>query len=610
VDAFARNHTGKPFTDAYLTREGYRYSATFPYTLPDGTLLYEHLRYDLDPKAPGAPPAILHPPKKRFVTRRRIGSIWVFGAPDRRVIYRWADIIRAGPGATVFLPEGEGKVEALVKAGYLATTVLAHNWAPECIAALSGYHLIIPADHDEKGREYAMAAAKTLGGVAASIRVVDYWDLWMRLDPDTRGAEPDIHEDIKDWLTRRGGDAAALLNICLTVPVEGGKLDVWDAGETLTSTKEPPRQWLIYGQFCRCFLGGLVAPGDSGKTTLRIMQAVELATGRSLLGGKIFGRRKVLIVCFEDDAMELRRRIRAACIHHKIAPAELTGWLFCANLNGGPKLAELDAKGRKRMVGQLDKLLRQNINAYGIDLVVLDPFIKLHALNENDNPDMDFVCAALIKIAQECNVAVDCPAHTHKGVIAAGDSDARRGASAQRDAGRLDYTLTPMTEDEAKQFGIPEDERKSYVRLDKAKANLVRAMKARWFKLASVNLGNSDGEYMDGDDVQAIEQWDPPDTWFGITPDVNDAILDDINHGLPNGRRYSKASNTSDDRKVWHVVQRHCMDKHEAQCREVIKHWFKNGTPYEDEYPNPLRRNEMEKGIFVKERAPKCDSAA
>jgi hypothetical protein len=66
------------------------------------------------------------------------------------------------------------------------------------------------------------------------------------------------------------------------------------------------------------------------------------------------------------------------------------------------KLAELDAKGRRRQIGALDGMLRWAIARTGCSLVVLDPFVKIHALNENDNPDMDFVCSALIKIAQDC----------------------------------------------------------------------------------------------------------------------------------------------------------------------------------------------------------------
>jgi hypothetical protein len=314
---------------------------------------------------------------------------------------------------------------------------------------------------------------------------------------------------------------------------KSNELGEWDAGERLSGKLPPPRRWLIAGLLCRTFLSGLVAPGDVGKTTLRLTQAIELATGHELLGIRIFGRHRVLIISFEDDDDELHRRLLAICKHHKIDPAELRGWLFCKDLNGGPKLAELDAKGRRRQIGRLDGLLRQAIGRRDYGLVVLDPFVKLHALNENDNPDMDFVCSALIKIAQDCNIAVDAPAHTHKGQIQAGDADARRGGSAQRDAGRLDYTFTVMTEEEAKRFGIPADERKRYMRLDKAKANIVRAMKARWFRLVSIPLGNSTTEYPDGDEVQALERWEPPATWGDVSAEALNAILDETEVEMP-----------------------------------------------------------------------------
>jgi hypothetical protein len=370
-----------------------------------------------------------------------------------------------------------------------------------------------------------------------------------------------------------------------------------DAGELLGNALPPPRQWLTLGQFCRSFLSGLVAPGDVGKTTLRLTQAVELATGRELLGMRLFGRRRVLIVSFEDDLAELHRRLLAICIHHGINPAELKGWLFCRALNGGPKLAELDAQGRRRRAGLLDKLLRQAIAHRHYDLLILDPFVKLHALNESDNPDMDFVCSLLIKIAQDCGIAVDSPAHTHKGAIQAGDADARRGASAQRDAGRLDYTFTVMSEDEAKRFGIPIDERKRYMRLDKAKANIVRAVKARWFQLVSVPLGNTTAEYPEGDNVQAIEKWEPPATWGGISAEALNAILDEMEVEMPDGRRYSGQPQAK-DRAAWRAVQKYCPTKSEAQCREIIREWIASGVLHEKKYHDPVSRKE-EWGLFV-----------
>jgi hypothetical protein len=223
------------------------------------------------------------------------------------------------------------------------------------------------------------------------------------------------------------------------------------------------------------------------------------------------------------------------------------------------------------------------------DLLIFDPFVKLHALNESDNPDMNFVCELLIKIAQDCNIAVDSPAHTHKGQIQAGDADARRGASAQRDAGRLDYTLTVMSEEEAEQFGIPADERKRYMRLDKAKANIVRAVKAHWFQLVSVRLENATDEYPDGDEVQAIERWEPPETWEGLNDETRAAILDDIEAGLPTGQRYSNAGPAT-KRAAWKVVQRRCPAKPEAQCREIIRQWLKAGVLLEGEFMDPVQR--------------------
>jgi hypothetical protein len=413
----------------------------------------------------------------------------------------------------------------------------------------------------------------------------------------------DVDEDEAfDWLDAQLHDenaqpAGANSNDASAKNAQDAELDEWDAGELLSGPLPSPRQWLIGGIFCRTFLSGLVAPGDVGKTTLRLTQAIELATGRELLGLRVYQRCKVLVLSFEDDRAELHRRLLAICQHHGIDPGELKGGLFCRDLNGGAKLAELDAKGRRRQIGRLDGMLRRAIKRTGCDLVVLDPFVKIHALNENDNPDMDFVCSALIRIAQDCGIAVDSPAHTHKGQIQAGDADARRGGSAQRDAGRLDYTLTVMTEDEAKAFGIVADERKRFMRLDKAKANIVRAIKARWFRLVSVRLNNADSVYVEGDEVQAIERWEPPETWAGIEGDTLNAILNDLDAGTPNGRRYSKHG-AATDRAAWKVVQKHCPAKTEAQCREIIKQWCEAGTLFEETGHDPVSRKD-EKGLYV-----------
>jgi hypothetical protein len=597
-------HTGEPFDDSHLLKN-YVLKTAFPYTLPDGTLLYENVRYELKPG--------LTPGKKlkakEFLARRKVNGLWQFGAGDRHVPYNWPAIMKAGPGSEVFVCEGESNAEALISRDFLATTALFHKWAPECVSALTGMHAIILEDFDTRGEWYAARAREALEPVAASIRVVPYGHLWSKLPEAARATPPQLAEDVKNWLEDRGGDPAALLDICREIPVKGSELEEWNAGKRLSGPLPPPRQWLTHGQFCRRFLGSLVAPGETGKTTLRLTQAIELATGRELLGMHIYARTKVLIICFEDDDDELQRRLLAICLHHKISPAELDGWLFCQTLTDGPKLARTGAKNRQRQAGELDGMLRRAIARTGCGLLLLDPFVGLHDLNENDNPDMNFVCGKLIKIAQDCNIAVDAPAHTHKGVIAAGDADARRGASAQRDAGRLDYTLTVMTEDEAEALGIAPEDRRQYVQLHKAKANIVRAMKAQWYRLINVDLGNTDEVYTGGDSVQAIECWAVPEVWEGVDPALTTTILDVIAKGLPDERYYSPYASAGADRQAWRVVAIHCPAKREALCKEIIKQWIAKGVLFVDSYDNPNSRK-PEKGLFVDDsKRPRQPSA-
>jgi hypothetical protein len=298
----------------------------------------------------------------------------------------------------------------------------------------------------------------------------------------------------------------------------------------------------------------------------------------------------------EDDRDELRRRILAARLHHGIDPDELDDWLYCWTPKG-IKLAEM--KDGAQQKGRLETLIRDKIKSRGFGLVALDPFIKVHALGENDNGAMDYVCELLTKIAIDLNVAVDIPQHTKKGLQTAGDADAGRGASATRDAGRLFYTLTRMTEEEAKTFGIPAELRALYVRLDSSKVNIAPpSSEATWFKLVGVTLGNQTSDYPAGDEVQTVERWHPPKTWEGVSADQLNAALTDIAEGLPNGQRYSGASAAKGERAAWSLIQRHSPDRTEPQCREIIRTWIKNGVLIEEEYDDPIERKPR-KGLSV-----------
>jgi hypothetical protein len=402
------------------------------------------------------------------------------------------------------------------------------------------------------------------------------------------GEEPPPHESIPEI-----ADGDPIFEPVATGKALPSSLGDWDAGDH--TDIPPPREWLLGNQFCRRFLSGVLAPGATGKTALRTLQYLAVATGRPLTGQHVFKRCRVLILSLEDDDSELRRRLAAARLHHEIGSEELKGWLFCATPKG-IKLAEV--KDGARVSGPLEAMLRETIQRRKIDLLGLDPFVKLHALEENDNGSMDFVCDLLVKLAIEFNIAVDVPHHTKKGQQTAGDADAGRGASAARDAGRLMYTLTRMADAEGETFGIPAEERRLYVRLDSSKVNIAPPSgEATWFKLVGVHLDNGTPDYPNGDDVQTVIPWHPPQTWDGVSSAQLNAALDEIEAGLSNGQRYSDAPRVT-DRAAWSAVQRHCPSRTENQCRAIVKTWTKSGVLTVEEYDDPIERKPR-KGLRV-----------
>lgn len=372
------------------------------------------------------------------------------------------------------------------------------------------------------------------------------------------------------------------------------RLGVWDAGDD--DYQITPRQWLLGNVFCRQFLSSLLADGGVGKTATRLAQLISLAIGRSLTGETVHCRCRVLILSLEDSKDELRRRVYAVMRYHGVRPDDVRGWLFLAAPKG-LKLMEKDAEGSVRL-GKLGKFIGHALAEYQPDVISLDPFVKAHSLEESDNSAIDDLCTFLADMAITYNCAIDLPHHTRKGVAAAGDAQMGRGASSMVDAARLVFTLTRMSPDEAKQFGLDEAERRSLVRMDPGKVNIAPPAKdARWFRLVGVPLGNGTERYPLGDNVQTVVPWTPPSVWQGVTADLANRILDDIDAGLTNGSRYSN-HNRAGDRAASAVVQRHLPAHAEKQARDMVATWIKNGVLELRDYDDPTERK-IRQGLYV-----------
>jgi hypothetical protein len=372
-------------------------------------------------------------------------------------------------------------------------------------------------------------------------------------------------------------------------------LNVWNAGRDFEVPS--PRGWLLGNAFCREFLSSLLGHGGVGKTALRILQALALATGRNLTGEHVFERVRVLLISLEDGAKELRRRVLAARRYYDIPLADLDGWLFLAAPGGDAGKLMIAGKHGHAMIGELAAYLEAEIIAHGIGLLMIDPFVKTHSLPENDNTGMDSVAQLLTNLAIRFDIAIDVPHHISKGIAEPGNADRGRGASSVVAAGRLIYTATTMQPDEAANFGISDERRKEYFRVDHAKVNITPGSKpANWFHLIGVALGNPTALYPNGDEVHTVELWSPPDIWAGVNYDVINKILNAIDEGIGDGNFYSSVAAAGADRAAWRVVLRFAPDKTEGQARDIIKAWKRSGVLEEFEYTNPKTRKDV-KGL-------------
>jgi hypothetical protein len=155
----------------------------------------------------------------------------------------------------------------------------------------------------------------------------------------------------------------AEFTVCDTATPAASPQPYVPASEPWCDDDEPiaPREWLLANVFCKYFLSGLTGRGGSGKTALRVAQAMSVAIGRSLTGEHVFRQANVLFISFEDHRIELKRRIRACRLHHNVSAEELRGKMFV--WNQGDKIVAFDPEakclGPGPVVGELIAFIRE-----------------------------------------------------------------------------------------------------------------------------------------------------------------------------------------------------------------------------------------------------------
>lgn len=256
----------------------------------------------------------------------------------------------------------------------------------------------------------------------------------------------------------------------------------------------PRRRWLLGHSLLRNFVRVLVAPGGTGKSIYAIQEAISVATGVRLTGEEVVEQGAVWIYNTEDPLDEIQRRIVGIAQHFEL-PIRRLDDVHVTSGRDRPLILVEDRGGLTIVNKDAINAMIQYIHDNNIKLLVVDPLVKAHRVDENNNGHMDLVIQAFGQIIAHTGCAVSLVHHTRKAAsgAGAGEKDASRGASAVTDAARVAHTLSTMSPKTAEGYGLTADEARWYVRLDDAKANLAPPQeRTRWFRKTSVTIPNGE----------------------------------------------------------------------------------------------------------------------
>src|SRR5262249_53385162 len=286
-----------------------------------------------------------------------------------------------------------------------------------------------------EGQILANDARAKLAPVAASVRVVPYPHLWAHLSLEQRGgdAEPAPGEDIKDWLVKRKGDTAKLLDICREVPADG----IISAKPYQFPAEADIPQWVwLYGwHLLRGEVAGTAAMGGTGKSTLSIVEALAMASGRSLLGPFVPMPLRVVLINLEDTRNTMDKRIAAVMRQYGLTAADVGDRLIViAKGEVKVKIAKQRRSGDVERNEQDIAALIRLVTEHHADVLSIDSFIRTHRVNENDNSAIQEVVECFEDIAVEAQCAVHLWHHTRKSGGEKVTIESARGAIAFIDA--------------------------------------------------------------------------------------------------------------------------------------------------------------------------------
>lgn len=437
---------------------------------------------------------------------------WASGKPKGDPVpYRLQEII-SRPDEPIWLVEGEKDADNLAALGLLATTAPGGGGnfplTPEFGRWFDGRSVIAIMDNDATGLRWRERVTQAIADVVhismpAPSKDVSDWlsaggtvdDLW----------ELSRNPPAEDYSPIQSGDADSPSALIIPTPFQ------W-----IDPSAIPPREWLYGDHLIRKFVSLTVSPGGLGKSSLALVEALAMTSGRELLHDAIHEPEPLRVWYWngEDPQEETRRRVVAAAKHYGLKPDEFAPRLFTDSGRDQPVI--LGEVGRDGIVINEDLFqhIEQTMIANRIDVFMADPFVSAHRMGENDNNAIDAIVKRLGTLADRTNAAVEIVHHVRKPSTADAVTDVNdaRGASALIGGVRSARVLNVMSVEMARDANIPDDLRLRHFSVSNGKANMTaKSAEASWRFLESVCLENQT-ETRKADNVGVVTYYKLPES--------------------------------------------------------------------------------------------------
>ena len=368
-------------------------------------------------------------------------------------------------------------------------------------------------------------------------------------------------------------------NQALNIPSEPSESPTEDATEQNWPTPYemfdaltlPRREWVYGHDYIKKYISVTASAGGIGKTSAIIVEAIAIATGKDLLGTTVKEQSNVWVINLEDPISEMQMRTIAAMQHYGITPDDIKGRLF---MDGEDTMQiTLAAESRDGLVTNDDLLahISRKIKENNIGVVILDPFVSAHLVNENNNGSIQAVVAMLRKLARDTNSSIQLVHHIRKTNGDDATIDSVRGAGSLIGAARAARVINRITPEDAMALGVDEHEALGIFRVDDGKANLAPPSdKATYRRMQSVEIAN-------GEHIGVATEFKLPDLFDGVTAENARNVQAKVNEAEANQTPYK--ANVQAKQFVGHAVAEELnldMEKagDKAKVKAIVKTWL------------------------------------